>query len=125
MPAYRPSPLVVRSSVRQTLAGAGLTEVVTHALVSPRDEARLRWPRMRANRLPGSLAAQAGAEIVVTNPLSAQHSVLRRHLGASLLDVLSLNERQGRPDVAIFEIGKSYAPRGGTAARVDPSSPSC
>ncbi len=122
MPAYRPSPLLVRELVRQTLAGAGLSEVVTHALVSPLDEARLRWPEDASEpALPGSLAAQAGDEIVVTNPLSAQHSVLRRHLGASLLDVLSLNERQGRPDVAIFEIGKSYAPRGGTAARVDPA----
>ena len=110
MPAYRPSPLLVRELIRATLAGAGLSEVVTHALVSPLDEARLRWPEDASEpALPGSLAAQSGDEIVVTNPLSAQHSVLRRHLGASLLDVLSLNERQGRPDVAIFEIGKSYA----------------
>ncbi len=36
MPAYRPSPLAVRELVRETLAGAGLTEVVTSALVSPR-----------------------------------------------------------------------------------------
>jgi phenylalanyl-tRNA synthetase beta chain len=35
--------------------------------------------------------------------------VLRQHLVAGLLDVLSLNERQGRPDVAIFEIGRRYA----------------
>jgi phenylalanyl-tRNA synthetase beta chain len=110
MPGYRPSSLLVRELIRVTLAGAGLSEVVTHALVSPLDEARLRWPEDGSEpALPGSLAAQSGDEILVTNPLSAQHSVLRRHLGASLLDVLSLNERQGRPDVAIFEIGKSYA----------------
>jgi phenylalanyl-tRNA synthetase beta chain len=36
MPAFRPSPLEVRELVRETLAGAGLTEVVTTALVSPR-----------------------------------------------------------------------------------------
>ncbi len=36
MPAFRPSPLEVRELVRDTLAGAGLTEVVTTALVSPR-----------------------------------------------------------------------------------------
>ena len=34
--AFRPSPLEVRELVRETLAGAGLTEVVTTALVSPR-----------------------------------------------------------------------------------------
>jgi phenylalanyl-tRNA synthetase beta chain len=100
MPAYRPSPLAVRQMVRETLAGAGLNEVVTHALVSPVEEAKLGWP--------DDLAAVSGTEISVTNPLSAQHSVLRRHLAASLLDVLSLNERQGRGAVAIFEVGQAY-----------------
>jgi phenylalanyl-tRNA synthetase beta chain len=50
----------------------------------------------------------AGAAINVTNPLSAQHTVLRRHLIASLLNVLTLNERHGRESVAVFEIGKGY-----------------
>jgi phenylalanyl-tRNA synthetase beta chain len=110
MPAYRPSPLTVREIVREALAGAGLSEVVTHALVSPLDEARLLWPEDADEpALPAQLVAQSGVEVAVTNPLSAQHSVLRQHLAASLLDVLSLNERQGRPDVAIFEIGKRYA----------------
>jgi phenylalanyl-tRNA synthetase beta chain len=96
--------------IRETLAGAGLTEVVTHALVSPESEARLPWPEDTSEpELLADLAAQSGDKIVVTNPLSAQHSVLRQHLAASLLDVLSLNERQGRADVAVFEIGKRYA----------------
>jgi phenylalanyl-tRNA synthetase beta chain len=110
MPAYRPSPLRVLDTVRQTLAGAGLTEVVTHALVSSQNDARLLWPADSSEpQLLPELAAEAGGEIVVTNPLSAQHSVLRQHLAASLLDVLSFNERQGRADVAVFEIGKRYA----------------
>jgi phenylalanyl-tRNA synthetase beta chain len=114
IPAYRPSPLKVRELVRETLAGAGLSEVVTHALVSPLEEAKLRWPDdghvegPAPSGPPGELR-----EIAVTNPLSAQHSVLRRHMGASLLDVLSLNERQGREAVAIFEIGKVYHRVGG------------
>ena len=110
MPAFRPSPLRVRNMVRETLAGAGLSEVVTHALVSPPDEARLRWPEDGSEpALPVRLAAQAGDEIAVTNPLSAQHSVLRRHALGGLLDVLSRNERQGHPDVAVFEIANIYA----------------
>ena len=110
MPAYRSSPLQLRDTIRETLAGVGLSEVVTHALVSPSDEAKLLWPDDASGpALPGVLAAESGDDIAVTNPLSAEHSVLRQHLGASLLDVLSLNERQGRPDVAIFEIGKRYA----------------
>jgi len=105
MPAYRSSPVKVRNALRETLAGAGLTEVVTHALVSPEDEAKLKWPG--DDGLAGRDPA-LGAPITVTNPLSNQHSVLRQHLVGSLLNVLALNERQGRPDVAIFEIGKGY-----------------
>ena len=111
MPAYRPSPMVSRDRIRATLAGAGLTEVVTHALVAPQDEARLRWPDDEGMAIPPADQAQ-GATIAVTNPLSSQHSVLRRHLAGSLLDVLALNERQGREDVAVFEIGKGYGRAG-------------
>jgi phenylalanyl-tRNA synthetase beta chain len=109
MPAYRPSPLKVRDLIRETMAGAGLTEVVTHALVAPAREERLGWPADSSDpALPPDLAAPSGQPIAVTNPLSAQHTVLRLNLGTSLLDVLSLNERQGRPDVAVFEVGNGY-----------------
>jgi phenylalanyl-tRNA synthetase beta chain len=113
MPAYRPSPVTVRDRIRETLAGAGLYEVVTHALVSPPDEAKLGWPN--DDDLDISAPA-AGTPIAVTNPLSSQHSVLRQHLVGSLLDVLTLNERSGREDVALFEIGKGYG-RVGDAPR--------
>src|SRR5439155_14449 len=46
MPGYRPSPLEVRDAVRETLVGAGLTEVLTPALVSPR---HIESFRLRAN----------------------------------------------------------------------------
>jgi phenylalanyl-tRNA synthetase beta chain len=113
MPAYRHSPLRVRDAVREIMAGAGLSEVVTHALVAPADEAALAWPDDDASgRLPDAAIAadvpSVGEPISITNPLSAQHSVLRRHLIGSLLGVLALNERQGRESVAIFEIGKGY-----------------
>ena len=114
MPAYRPSPLKVRDAVREILVGAGLTEVVTHALVSPEHEARLKWPVDAETRAIDD--PEIGDAIVVTNPLSSQHSVLRRHLVGSLLDVLALNERQGRVDAAVFEIGKGYG-RIGAAPR--------
>jgi len=50
----------------------------------------------------------AGRPVVVTNPLSSQHSVLRQSLVGSLLEVVSTNLRLGRDDVAIFEVGKGY-----------------
>jgi phenylalanyl-tRNA synthetase beta chain len=107
MPAYRFSPTESRNKIRETLAGAGLSEAVTHALVSPADEARLAWPGDDGLGIPPASVAK-GDQIVVTNPLSSQHSILRQQIVGSLLDVLALNERQGRQDVALFEVGKGY-----------------
>ncbi|HEY6057166.1 MAG TPA: phenylalanine--tRNA ligase subunit beta, partial [Candidatus Limnocylindrales bacterium] len=106
MPPFRPSPLEVRDAIRETLAGAGLAEVITHALVSPR-MTELFGPR-DAGPVPAGEAPAAGTPISVTNPLSSQHSVLRQSLVGSLLEVVGTNLRQGRDGVAIFEVGKGY-----------------
>ncbi len=108
MPHYRPDPVEVRDAVRRTLVGAGLTEVVTPALVEDGQAARLGWPPTAADGVVGEEAAP-GRAIRVRNPLSERHAVLRSGLVGSLLDVLVHNERRGRGDVAIFEIGKGYA----------------
>jgi len=108
MPPFRPSPLEVRDALRETLAGAGLSEVVTHALVSPHEFELLRWAGDDGAPVPGDEPA-GGPPVTVTNPLSSQHSVLRQQLLGSLLGVVGTNLRQGRERVAIFEIGKGYA----------------
>jgi phenylalanyl-tRNA synthetase beta chain len=106
MPAHRRQPLELRDHVRETLAGAGLTEVVSHALVSPRLAERFTW-ETPLPAVEGGTAA-GGRPIRVTNPLSADHSVLRPAVIGSLVEIASTNVRRGRDDVAIFEIGKSY-----------------
>jgi phenylalanyl-tRNA synthetase beta chain len=112
MPPYRSSPLAVRDLIRETLAGAGLTEVLTTALVSPR--------HIETFRLRRDVAAVAGEPtpggdaVVVTNPLSGEHSLLRRNLLGSILDVVGGNLRHGTPDVAVFEVGKGYGRSGAT-----------
>jgi phenylalanyl-tRNA synthetase beta chain len=108
MPHFRPDPLERRNAVRGALLGAGLTEVVTPALVPETQAGRLGWPIDVADGVPGADAV-AGDPIRVRNPLSERHAVLRSSLIGSLLDVLALNERHGRRDVAIFEVGKGYA----------------
>jgi phenylalanyl-tRNA synthetase beta chain len=112
-PPYRPSPLEVRDAVREALVGAGLIEVVTYALVSPRHletfTLRQAGPSVAGEPQPAPIP------IVVTNPLSRDHSVLRQGLIGSLVDVVSANLRHGRGDVAVFEIGKGYGRDGGTA----------
>jgi phenylalanyl-tRNA synthetase beta chain len=114
MPGYRHSPLERRDAVRETLAGAGLSEVVTHALVAPRSVEL--FPSPVDDRLAGEPAQRAGgAPVHVTNPLSSQHSVLRQSLLGSLIDVVSTNLRHDRDDVAIFEVGKGYGTGDGPA----------
>ena len=107
MPAYRPDPLAVRNAVRETLVGAGLTEVVTFALVAPRMAERFE---AHDDGVPEGEPEQrsGGRPVVVTNPLSSQDSVLRQSLIGSLLEIVSTNLRQGRDDIGIFEVGKGY-----------------
>ncbi len=107
MPHFRPSPLEIRQLVRELLAGAGLTEVVTTALVSPRHVETFVLAREVAS--VGDEDQPGGDPIGVTNPLSRDHSLLRRNLLGSLLDVVGVNLRHGTDDVAVFEIGKGYA----------------
>ncbi len=106
MPAFRAFPLAIRDRVRETLAGAGVTETVSHALVAPAAAERFAW----TTELPAVTGSSPplGRRITVSNPLSADHSVLRPALVGSLVDIAATNVRHGRDDVAVFEIGKGY-----------------
>jgi phenylalanyl-tRNA synthetase beta chain len=106
MPPHRPSPLGIRDRIRETLAGAGLTEAVTHALVSPAQAERWVWSAETAPVHGGTPAG--GRPIHVTNPLSMDHSVLRQSVTGSLVEIAASNLRHGREDVAIHEVGKGY-----------------
>ena len=112
MPAFRHHPLELRDRIRETLAGAGLTEVVSHALVSPRLAERFAWETPLPSLEGGTPAG--GIPIHVTNPLSADHSVLRPTVVGSLVEIVSSNVRRGRENVAIFEVGKGYGRDGDT-----------
>ena len=105
MPHYRHSPLEIRDVVRETLAGVGLSEAVTFALVSP---AMVKGFGPLADAIVPGEGEAGGRPVTVTNPLSSQHSVMRQSLIGSLLEVVSTNTRLGSPDVAIFEVGKGY-----------------
>ncbi len=113
MPPYRHPPLEVRDAIREVLAGAGLTEVVTHALVSPQIAETFRWESVMPPIDGGS--PEGGRIVTVTNPLSVDHSVLRPALVGSIVQAVSTNVRHGTDDVTIFEIGKGYGFDGAVA----------
>ena len=93
MPHYRQDPRRFEDSVRDALAGRGLSEVVTHGLIDPVDHERLGY------------AADDPATIRVSNPVASDHAELRRSLLPGMLEVVARNERQRRTDVTVFEIG--------------------
>ena len=96
LPPYRADPTGPRNRVRRVLAGLGLDEVVSHALIGPDDVRRV--------------GLDPGAEhlIRVSNPLSEDHSLLRPSMAASALAALAENARRRRPDAWLFEVGKVY-----------------
>ena len=96
MPGYRDEPSLFTNRLRDSLAGRGLVEVLTHGLIAPLDHARVGF------------AADDPATIRVANPVTADHSELRRSMLPGMLGVLVRNERQRREDVAIFEIGNLH-----------------
>ena len=96
LPPYRPDPSGPRHVVRRILAGLGLDEVVTHALIGPDD--------LRRTRLD-----PAGQTLVrLFNPLSSEHSLLRPSMAPSLLGAVAENVRQRRDDTWLFDLGKVY-----------------
>ena len=93
MPPYRPDPRRLTDLLRDLLSGRGLAEALTNALIGPADHARLGY------------AADDPATIRVANPVSIDHSELRRSMLPGMLAVLARNERQRQADLAVFEIG--------------------
>jgi phenylalanyl-tRNA synthetase beta chain len=96
LPASRPDPSAERHILRRVLAGLGLNEVVTYALIGPADLSRTGFD------------ALARHLVRVANPLSPEHAILRPVPYPSVFAALAENSRQRRSDVAIFEVGKSY-----------------
>jgi phenylalanyl-tRNA synthetase beta chain len=93
MPPYRRDPGRLLDELRDTLSGAGLSELITHGLIGPEDHVRLGY------------ASDDQAIIRTTNPVTHDHSELRRSLLPEHLRVLVENERQRAPDLHAFEIG--------------------
>jgi phenylalanyl-tRNA synthetase beta chain len=96
LPPHRPDPTAAREQVRRILAGLGLDETVTYALIAPADLERAGYPG-------------TGDHLVrIANPLAIDHSVLRPVMYPSLLASLRDNARQRRADAWLFELGKAY-----------------
>jgi phenylalanyl-tRNA synthetase beta chain len=101
MPGYRRDPQQPLDRLRHMLSGAGLSEIITHGLIGPADHARLGY------------GEEDAGTIIAANPVTIDHSQLRRSMLPEHLRVLVENERQRTPDVHAFEIGAVHEWRDG------------
>jgi phenylalanyl-tRNA synthetase beta chain len=92
--------LELEEKVRDILAGLGLQEIVTYRMTSPEQELKARPPQEGAFE-PSYLELE--------NPISADKTVMRRDLLASMLAVVEKNFRH-RDRIALFEIGPVFIP---------------
>jgi phenylalanyl-tRNA synthetase beta chain len=121
-----------KETLRETLAGLGLSEIVSYALTSRERLGRLLGP---AGRLAGGGAApttsaasgssprdlgQAVGQrfapldvepLELLNPLSRDGEALRTTMFSSLLEAVRSNLRIADRDVLLFEIARTYVPR--------------
>jgi phenylalanyl-tRNA synthetase beta chain len=101
LPPQRGNPALEREErVRDLLVQAGLQEVITYRLTAVEREAQL---------LPagGGVGPDDRPYVALTNPISAERSVLRHSVLSSVLEIVAQNSRfQER--IAIFEVGNIY-----------------
>ena len=90
----------LRERARDVLVGFGLQETISYALIDP------AW----LGRLTPDGSPIAPAPLRVANPTTAQQSVLRPTLRASLIDTAARNLRH-RHGIGIFEISPVYLQR--------------
>jgi len=93
------APVTEERRVRDALLRAGLTEVTTLTLVAAAPPAG-----------PGD-----DGQVLLANPLTAEHAALRRSLLPGLVRVLATNASRRQHDVHVFELGRVWrtAERGG------------
>jgi phenylalanyl-tRNA synthetase beta chain len=90
----------LEEEIRDLLVGCGLQEVITYSLTSLQREAALH---------PGKEAADldAASYVTLSNPITQDRGVMRRHLLATMLETAADNLRFQDRFVA-FEVGKVF-----------------
>nr|WP_290227071.1 phenylalanine--tRNA ligase subunit beta [Trichocoleus desertorum] len=85
-PGYLSADQVLTRRIRESLRGAGLTELIQYSLVKPGDD----------------------RQVAIANPLFTEYSALRTDLMAGLIDAFQYNLEQGNGPLNGFEIGRIF-----------------
>jgi len=102
-----PAEVTAKTRVRETLTGAGMSEALNYAFVSP-GLSSLSDPA-------GLYTGRTGKAVGIRNPLSEEQSVLRTSLLPSLLENLRRNIQRRTERVRIFETAPVFTRAQGTA----------
>ena len=92
--------LELEEAIRDRLVGMGLQEVVSYRITSPQAEEKI---------FPGDSSGNAKEYCRLSNPITADKTVLRRSLLPSALETVERNARS-RKRIAVFEIGPVFLP---------------
>ncbi|MDQ1548500.1 MAG: phenylalanyl-tRNA synthetase beta chain [Microbacteriaceae bacterium] len=92
----------LRRSVAQSLAAAGLTEVLAYPFVSE-----------ESNTVFGSAEARTVPQMKLANPLDGEVPYLRTSLIPGLVEVSRRNLSRGLTDLALYELGSVFLPEEG------------
>lgn len=87
-------------TVKDKMAGLGMSEVVTYSFINPVAFDRINLP-------PDSPLRNV---LPLQNPLSEEHSVMRTTMLPGLVEVLQKNVNRRVTSLSIFEIGKVFLP---------------
>ncbi len=87
---------ITEETIRETLMGMGLNEVISHALIS------------KSNIINKIMNAGDDKLPKVRNPLSSESEALRPSSLCGIMDVLARNINRKTADMRIFELGKAY-----------------
>ncbi|GAB4578125.1 MAG: phenylalanine--tRNA ligase subunit beta [Anaerolineales bacterium] len=110
IPPQRSNPtLDIDERIRDTLARAGVREVITYRVTTPETEARRLIPDTSPSDKP---------YVRLANPINQDHTVMRQSLLASVLEIVERNARI-RERIALFEIGEIFLASEGGASGID------
>ncbi len=95
VPGVNDRPAQALEKCRDALVGLGLREIMNYSFLS---EALL-------NLVP---CGEAGKRVVIPNPISADHSVLRNSLVPQMVETLGRNAARQMREAAFFELGRVF-----------------
>ena len=101
VPSWKPRPEIkVKNRVADSLVRAGMQEIISYSATSEAKEARVPLPDSSLEH------------VKLMNPISADHTVMRRSLRDGVLAAVERNLRTWRGPVALFEAGHVFASAG-------------